>query len=227
MKLFFDMGDANFDGGVDILDLQSTILYAFNEYNSAPFNFTAADTYADEWINVQDVICTANILLSDISAANSAPFLRNVKNQSSDSDACVYIDDNALYLDSNIPVAAIDIAIVGAAEWCLDQYGFMTSSTDGHLIGYSLSGVTLPTGKIKLGEITTFGGIRKCVLSDESARFIGVNIKDNHSGVNSIEIDVDADCIIYDLNGMRRNSIGQGVNIVVDRNGVRKVIQRK
>ena len=66
LKLDFDSGDANLTDGVDAADLQATVLYAFNAYQYRPFNFTAADTYKDGNINVQDVVCTVNILLGQI-----------------------------------------------------------------------------------------------------------------------------------------------------------------
>lgn len=229
MKLDFDMGDANFDGGINIMDLQSTILFAFDEYPSYfPFNFTAADTYTDGLINVQDVICTANILLSADDVENYAKTMQRLRSQThEDPDAYVFVEGNTLYLYSDCPVAAIDIAIVGDAQWNLSQYGFMETSTGNHLIGYSLSGITLPTGKIKLGEVSKFEVISKCLLSDELAKPIDVAIRSEVSGIDAVESNPDENNIIYDLNGRMLNSIGDGVNIVVDHNGVRKVLKRK
>ncbi len=227
MKLDFGMGDANFDGEANILDLQSTILYAFDDYNSLPFNFTASDTYTDNRINVQDVICTANILLRESGIEKQVQPLRKVESRTEDPNAYIFVEENVLYLYSDCPVAAIDIAIAGYAQWDISQYGFMETSTDNHLIGYSLSGMTLPTGKIKLGEVSNFVGISKCILSNQLAQPIAVSIRNEISGVDGVERDEDENCIIYDINGRRLNSIGDGVNIVVDHNGVRKVLKRK
>ncbi len=222
MRLYFETGDANFDGDVSVLDLQSTILYAFDDYHYYPFNFTAADTYSDKMINVQDVICTANILLSSGGQDDRMPMRMIAQSDVDESEACVYIEDNKVYLNSSRPVAAIDIMVDGDADWDMGQYGLMAESNHNHLIGYSMSGLTLPIGTILLGEISGGSRIVKCVLSDEYAQPIGVTLNKAISGIDSIGNSDDNERVIYDLNGRRLKSPGNGVNIIIDRNGVAK-----
>ena len=72
----FNPGDVNFVSGVDATDLQSIILYMFDEYNNRTFNLVAADLYKDNIINVQDIICVVDLLLKEeVKNAN----MKNVK----------------------------------------------------------------------------------------------------------------------------------------------------
>ena len=50
IRLYFDEGDADFNGRIDILDLQTQIDYIVNDYNA--INFTAANLWVDNTINV-------------------------------------------------------------------------------------------------------------------------------------------------------------------------------
>ena len=70
LRFFFEQGDANFNGSIDILDVQSVINYMFEEYQNRPFNFTAANLWEDETINIQDAICGVNLLLEQSPAPN-------------------------------------------------------------------------------------------------------------------------------------------------------------
>ena len=228
LKLFFEKGDANFINGLDITDLQSTILYAFGEYPSyLPFNFSAADTYNDNLINVQDVVCTANILLGMNNLQVPAQTRRSSKFQLEESEAYAYIYDGKLYLESTRPVAAIDLHVDGVIDWKLGEFGMDAVSTLTHLVAYSMSGMTLPTGSIVLGEVEEDAAILSCVLSDGEAQPIRVSTNLIPSGIDIQESSEGGDSLIYDLNGRRINSLGGGINIVVKCDGRQKTIIRK
>lgn len=221
----FDKGDCNFDGLINILDLQSTILFAFDEYGRYPFNFTAADTFEDDKINVQDVICTANILLGINNRQMPAQTRRSSKVQPEESEAYAYISDGKLYLESTRPVAAIDLQVDGPIDWKLGEFGMESVSTRRHLVGYSMSGMTLPTGSIVLGEVEEDSTILNCVLSDAEAQSISVSTNLIPSGIDIPESSEGGDSLIYDLNGRRINSLGGGINIVVKRDGSQKTVK--
>jgi len=57
----FFMGDADMSGVTDVLDVQHTLNYILA--TATPFNYSAANTYSDQTINVQDIVCTVNIVL--------------------------------------------------------------------------------------------------------------------------------------------------------------------
>lgn len=226
LKLVFENGDANFDGGVDVMDLQSVILFAFDDYNQYPFNYTAADIYCDGIINVQDVICMANILLNTSISEVRAKRLHGASYAAGSSEACVYIENDELYLYSERPVAAIDIAVEGEVRWDLGKYGFKEASTGSHLIGYSLSGITLPTGKVRLGKVSNIRRIAKCILSDSRALPIVVSTDNVESGIEGMDAESDEDGQVYDVSGIKLPATCDGVNIVIGNNGVRKVMKR-
>ena len=62
-KLRYIMGDANMSGATDVLDVQHTLNRILGSVWI--FNYSAANTYTDETINVQDIVCTVNIVLDN------------------------------------------------------------------------------------------------------------------------------------------------------------------
>ena len=73
--IIFDQGDSNFDGWVNVLDLQADINHVFGEYDGYwwrnIFNFTAANLWADDQINVQDVVPLVNLLMDKKTAGKT------------------------------------------------------------------------------------------------------------------------------------------------------------
>lgn len=230
LRFFFEQGDANFVNGVDATDLQATILYAFGNYNSRPFNFTAADTYRDQNINVQDVVCTVNILLDKTPALALQDVMRKTRSRNGNDvteEACVYVENGQVLLYTTRPVAVLDVMTSNPVKWNVGQYGLQQSSTNSHLVGYSLSGVCLPVGTTVLGTVEGDTHIICVSLSDENARPITVTTnKDTVTGIDSVSTETDSSELIYDLMGRRINTIGNGINIIKNANGVKKVINR-
>ena len=230
VKLNFELGDANFVNGVDATDLQATILYAFGNYNSRPFNFTAADTYRDQNINVQDVVCTVNILLDKTPALAPQDVMRKTRSRNGNDvteEACVYVENGQVLLYTTRPVAVLDVMTSNPVKWNVGQYGLQQSSTNSHLVGYSLSGACLPVGTTVLGTVEGDTHIVCVSLSDENARPITVTTnKDTVTGIDSVSTETDSSELIYDLMGRRTNTIGNGINIIKNANGVKKVINR-
>lgn len=226
LKLTFSPGDANFDGGVNILDIQSMILYMFSEYDDL-FNFTAANTYKDESkdnINVQDIICTADILLSKTHSDSEMQRRRAHPNAQTETDAYLFVDGNKLYLYSETPVAALDITIDGEADWKIDRFGFSKAVKGGHLIGYSLSGMSIPAGLTEIAEVRNCNGVIDCSLSDEKAKAISVSVNNVKSGIEGMELNDSADGIIFNTTGQRIKSLNKGVNIIITDKGAKKVV---
>lgn len=217
IRLFFEQGDANFIHGVEASDLQATILYVFGEYEDKPFNFTAANTYEDQIINVQDVVCTTNILLSDTQQISDVyrSKQKTKQNEYSETDAILYIQNGKIILNSKKPVAAIQIKAEGAVEWNIEKYGMQQSTKQNNLVGYSLTGVTLPAGENIIGFCLSDAYIREASLSDSNANAISVGIKEN-TGISGSDVSLE-DCLnpqIYDLSGRKMNSLRKGINIV-------------
>lgn len=181
ISLSFDEGDGNFDGQVNILDLQTTLNYMFEEYTNKPYNFTASNLWQDDVINVQDAVCMVNLLLEDEPAAARAMAPSKVAEQNTDDAASLFVENGKLVLHSSVPVSAFDI-IVASAQECvvssaLADIGFTcTIKQTGsrvHIVGYSLCGNTLPAGQNTLCRLED-GVISYAMLADSEAEEITV-----------------------------------------------------
>lgn len=218
MNLSFGLGDANFNGNTDVVDLQAQINYAFENYNDKLFNFTAANLWIDDVINVQDVVKMTDLLLAIDDVAGSRAMHNEQKiHENKDYAASIYIRDGQLWIDSDIPVAAFELTLNNTQFTVrnsqMDEMGFTCRSNSKgdiiRMVGYSMNGATLPVGLSAICEVT--GGhteIVNAVLSDIDAEEIPVrllsgetiDIKEIENGKMKIEDS------IYDLQGRRINS---------------------
>ncbi len=213
MKLDFSVGDTNFNGEIDILDLQSTINYMFGEYTDRPYNFTAANLWPDDIINVQDAVGIVNLLLD--SEVDARSFLRrkthSISNgENSIADAHISISDGNLVIESTVPVAAFDLVIDGSINISenLSAYGILTNTKmiNGvtHLIGYSLSGSTLPSSAVICSVDNPNSNVIAVKLADKEANEITAKVNEyTTSGISSIHIEQLRDFEVYTLDGIR------------------------
>ena len=217
IALSFDEGDGNFDGKVNILDLQTDILYIMENYLARPYNFTAANLWKDGQINVQDIICQVNLLMSNeadddgqtATARRNAPAANAVT-----CEAEVYVQDHRLMLNSALPVAAFDIVVSGANSLTvargLEQAGMTVSSRvqrDGlHIIGYALNGACIPSGVSTIGTLDAYSSVRSAMLSDGEANAVSVAIDGTTTGIRDIEDgELNIENCVYDLQGRKVN----------------------
>jgi hypothetical protein len=185
IRLYFNEGDANFNGQVDVTDLQTDVNYIFNEYNDKPFNFTAANLWTDEVINVQDIVKTVDLLLG------TAPSRRKVHHAVAESNqlaenasAVVTCQDGSLTLNTTVPIASFDLFVENCSSLELSEalkaLGFICTlrpqENGMRLIGYSLSGATLPVGETVIAASTTGATVTHVVLSDREASAVSVAI---------------------------------------------------
>lgn len=238
LKYIFQQGDANFAPGIDATDLQTTILYAFGEYNYKPFNFTAADTYKDEIINVQDVVCTVNIILDKAASTARNYYASRSYDENADAEnlqdtefaaqAGIYLRDGKIFLNTEVPVAAISIAASGHINWNLKQLGMEQATEGSSLVSYSLSGNTLPIGETLIGTYDGDATITGISLADEEAKSISSG---THNGtvtrINGISESNDAaEMGIFNTQGIRTQKMQKGINIVKTQKGTRKVVKK-
>ena len=216
ITLSFDQGDGNFDGQVNVLDLQTTINYIFENYKTRPFNFTAANLWEDELINVQDIICLVNLLISmDTADEEQTAGSRRLAPANGVADAVVYVQDNQLMINTCQAVAAFDFTVSGAYSMniakALSQAGFtfsMKKQADGlHIIGYSLNGASIPTGITKIGTFDTNAvSVRSVMLSDSDANAISASCDSSTTGLESVGKSTADETVTYDLQGRRVDS---------------------
>ena len=225
MAWTFDMGDVNFGRGVDATDLQALVLFIFEEYYSF-FNATAADVYADEVINVQDVIGIVNLLLTD-STASASPKPARVKTETIDdapNTAVLYVRNEQVVLRSPTPVGALCIKAAGV-DWDIDAQGLTQMVSNGNVVAYSMSGATLPANEdIVLGSmLNKTAWVQAASLSDPEAQPISVQVVSEITTAAD-EVQTMGDSTLYDVLGRKQNGLQQGINIVVSNGAVRKVI---
>ena len=217
LTFYYDAGDANFDGQVNVLDLQSILNYMFEEYTNNPYNFGASDLWKDEQINVQDVIRMVSLLMEkEAGDTEHAAKLRRIAPASeSANNATVYVQNRQLTIDTSEPIAAFDIIISGGNNMnvvqSLKQAGMTIStntSSDGiHIIGYSLNGACIPAGTTVIGMLDQTASVRKAMLSDKEACAICVTYDGNTTGINTIDLSDRNNPEVYDLQGRKVNTI--------------------
>lgn len=212
----FDLGDVNFLDGVDATDLQTTVLYIFDEYTVLPFNFTAADTYTDLLINVQDVVCIANILLASDDESASGKLRANSLSSMSETDAYLYVQGNDVMLSTSRPVAAISVKATGDIQWDFSSWGLEQATSGSNVVAYSLSGATIPVGEHVVGTCPTDATLRTASLSDANARRVGVSLTNGSAtGIKGVDmLDADVPMEIFSPSGVRLQSLQQGINII-------------
>ena len=231
IKLSFDEGDGNFDGQVNVLDLQTTINYMFEEYTNKPYNFTAANLWKDEVINVQDAVSLVNILLEGNSAsapARAYNHAQRVTSITSGDDVTVFVADGKLVINAAVPVSSFDIVVSTGSKFSMNEpitsAGFTCTvkHTDNevHLVGYSLSGATLPVGENVLGTLNE-GVVAYSMLADAEANEITTAFGATPTGINSTTSDT------QQLNEVYCIPLGAKRSIVIDANGKKYMVNEK
>lgn len=211
MNVLFDyaMGDANIDHIVDVLDVQHSLNYALadGEGGVLPFNFSAADTYTDAQITVQDIVRTVELVLGTKLAETGLVKSLHGCSVADDADARLFIQDGRLVLETQIPVAAMDVAIDNVSEG--EMRSLMNSNKfacvccqSGHslrMLVYSPSGNTFAVGRTELaGLYSKDARVATAVLSDADAHYVSVSIGDIADGLDVAKTDNGWDVCLAD-----------------------------
>ena len=243
VRLLFDFqtGDVNYNDDIDVSDLQTLINYAiqpetFQHYS--PFNWVAANIIAadgtdPEVINVQDVVAEVNLLLEqDIEpslARKRKTYGSNETYGTNEScDATLSIESGKLVLESEVPVAALDLKVSGSVQWGSDMSLFTRKSRGGRTIFYSMMGDVLPAGRTVLGTVGTDASITAVSLADAEGQLIAVAIGSGETtgiGAPSLTLPEGKETqVVYDLQGRRIDGarLNKGVYIM---NGKKQVVK--
>lgn len=221
IALSFNPGDANFDGSINILDLQSMINYMFEEYTSKPYNFTASNLWKDEVINVQDAVSMVNILLNDNNESKQLLSKSyRVANVQQEKEPTVFVSNGNLIINAAEPVSSFDIVVATDTDCEINENitssGFSCATkqigNQIHIVGYSLSGATLPIGENVLGRVDD-GYVISSMLSDSDANEISTAFSSAPTGIN---YNVFSD---ESINEVYRINIGAKRTIVIGSNG--------
>ena len=224
VSLSFDEGDSNFDGQVNVLDLQTDILYIMEKYLTRAYNFTAANLWNDDLINVQDIIRLVDLLINMEPAESTSSVRRKIQGIETGTSASVFIQNGQIMLNSDEPIAAMDLHLSNASSIevtdYLERLGMSVitkKASDGlHIIAYSMSGAYIPSGISTIGTVDDDAvSVRSIMLSDCEANAISVSIDNTATGVENPQIaNPDNQEPIYDLQGRRVNAMShRGVYI--------------
>lgn len=226
ISLSFDEGDSNFDGQVNVLDLQAILNYMFEEYTNKPYNFTASNLLKDEIINVQDAVCLVNMLLdANIASAHQAYAARRIAAQSLES-ASVSVENGYLTINSLVPVSAFDIVVSSSRQAevvsALNDKGFICASrqsgNDQHIVGYSPGGAEIPAGQTAICKLSS-GIVSYAMLADRDANAISVSLNgETTTGVQSSMLNSSSQEIY-------RIPLGTKRAIIIDATGRKTIIK--
>lgn len=228
----YQMGDVNYNYDVEVSDLQTLINFAmqFESYQSylafnwAAANIIPADGDDPEVINVQDVVAEVNLLLEEDYNPSLARRRRLSRSPypteaGSDYPATLTIESGQLVLESEQPVAALDLTVSGGVEWSSELSLFSHKSRGSRTIFYSLFGDVLPAGRIVLGSVPANAVITAASLASAEGSLIPVSLSTD-SEVTGI-LSVGSDGVVahgteetYDLQGRKVRNPKRGLYIV-------------
>lgn len=215
-------GDANADGGTDVLDAQHTLNYIMGT-QSGSFNFMAADTYASNTINVQDVVATINLFIgTEESSEAMAVRMSRIKARGAASANRLAMADGELWIDAADNVGAIDITLKGVAA--TDVKLALSSMRYQMIARNTRDGVRIviisPTGDSMSGHrcllrTTRPARVTRVAAANTEAQPIGVEITDGTAtGIDTIDAD-SHDRKLYDIQGRKlEQTQGHGIYIV-------------
>ncbi len=205
-NFYYDMGDVDFNGLCNISDLQQSISYLFKESysNYYRYNFSAGDMNADNAINVLDIVPHVDLLLnmnpSTTEGNPDGPNLARRAKVSSNAalttthEASLYIMNGKLILKTTRPVAAMDITISQVDNFTSSPSQGMTIAKKTmadrklHIIIYSTSGKTLPTGETVIGTCSSDEAeVKAAMLVDEEAEEISTKLNNQTATPTGIE----------------------------------------
>ena len=215
MRYYYVMGDANFDGQIDVADVQNMAnCVSYNDFHGwNKCNVAASDLNNDETVNVLDIVLLIDRLLKQgvISTARPEHPL-----------AGAAIENGQLVIQTTESVAAFDITVSGCDALTLSndlQASGLTCTMQEQngqvrIVAYSLSGSQLPVGKTVIGQTGAEGArVANVTLVDIQARHIPTAISTGTAtGVHGTTTDTGSQTK-YELR------LGHGHSIHVDEQG--------
>ena len=205
--LKYEAGDANMSGYTDLLDVQTTISKVLSPSIVSLFNKTAANTYNDETINVQDVVCTVNIVLGKPIISIEIPTetgnhydqplfaSRRATPVPGGTGNILFVESERLWLTNETEVGAIEVELRGLSadevSLALNSKDFQMASLDieggsRHII-YSLSGKSVPVGTAAILRLSNdYAEVADAALSTVDAKSLSFTIGDTPTAINTV-----------------------------------------
>lgn len=206
--LKYEAGDANMSGAADLLDVQTTISKVLSPGVVSLFNKTAANTFEDEIINVQDVVCTVNIVLGKPIVSIEIPTetgnhydqplfaSRRATPVPGGTGNILFVEGERLWLTNETEVGAIEVELRGLSadevSLALNRKDFQMASLDieggsRHII-YSLSGKSVPVGTAAILRLSNdYAEVADAALSTMDAKSLSFTIGATPTGINTVD----------------------------------------
>lgn len=206
--LKYETGDANMSGYTDLLDVQTTISKVLSPSVVSLFNKTAANTYNDETINVQDVVCTVNIVLgkpivsieipTETGNHYDQPLLasRRATPVPGGTGNILFVEGERLWLTNEAEVGAIEVELRGLqadeVSLALNRKDFQMASLDieggsRHII-YSISGKSVPVGTAAILRLSSdYTEVADAALSTVDAKSLSFTIGVTPTAINTVD----------------------------------------
>ena len=202
-QLTFTAGDANLSGWTDVNDVQRTLNYVLNSNNSSTFGLWAANTYdddsydaTDETINIQDIVCTVNIVLDNEEATGTNQWgPRRIDADQPLPAAYFYTEGRQVKVETTDEIAALTMQLngVSASQVRLllrgSDWQMQTRNTGGgvNLVIFSPTGQVLPTGATALLRLSSDGEPIRVQATNAMAEEVAAAIGTSPDGIAAIK----------------------------------------
>lgn len=228
--LHFIRGDANLSGLVDVNDVQRTLNYVLNSNNGTAFGHWSANTYTDDEtepvINIQDIVCTVDIVLENEDNSPMAHARRRVQTATEEqlASSVFYTDGRKVFLTTEEDLAAFDLELHGvsasqvrlllnARDW---QLSTRNTANGVRLLVFSPTGATLPVGTtelLRLGADAVPVAVQ--ATSPEAVEVKAAVDTGRPTGLGTLPSD-DESKVVYDLGGrkLEKTPTRRGIYIV-------------
>lgn len=202
-------GDANLSGQVDVNDAQRTLNYVIDSNNSGTFSLWAANTWnTDDIINIQDIVCTVNIMLENQSEGGAGA---RQHTRQADAPNRFYASGRSICLDAQDEIAAFDLTLEGVNS---SQVRLMLNSTDWQMLSretdsgmrlvvFSPTGQTLPTGTTQLLRMSANGSPVDVQATSACAEELPAYAWSEATRIEGTLLEDTDDSPVYDLLGRR------------------------
>lgn len=187
--------DANVDRAVDVLDVQHTLNYvASNSGASGLFNYSAANTFEDDDINIQDIVVTVNKVFDGEDLSVNARSRNLLYGMGEKSHGRLFVKDGYLCLECDSVAAAMDIALEGVDEDGIrlmlnrNDFQMMVRNTSNgvRLVVFSPNGGAIPAGTTKLLYVGGEATVAAVQVADMSARNLAIDIDGQATGIGGV-----------------------------------------
>ena len=209
-------GDADMTGETNVLDVQHTLNYILAPSTVTYFNYSAANTFHDQQINVQDIVKTVNIILNQPSViyqySRRTEASAGMDSTTVPADGIVTIENSQVVVSAQKDLSAIDIELEGVT---IDQVGMMLNQRDFQIIGRNTEWgsrfiISSPTGKsipagnaAALLRLSAQASLVSIQCSDPDAQEVLLTIGTTPTGIRETTREKTTDDATYDLNGRR------------------------